>query len=362
MMSLMLRLFQWNMLRSRVQLVIMALAILGSLSSYVLLGTALSEMSLQVMDAMRSEWPYDFEVQGWFDQDLEDQIASLPGLNHMEIVTMTEIFYYSESLRLLAVPEQETVLVMELQEGAMASTADEITIPAALALGYDIHVGDVIFIQSSKTVNQPVPFTVSGILSGKTGVLLHPLSSYEGLTRLVTADRLTPSALLQLDGRTNMISFQKNLENIGRGLAIKAIAEEYSDAQANLTLSDSLVTGLRGLILAITALSLAVLLYMTQRSGSYQVGVLRAIGLPRPWLLLPAFMQTLLIFIFGYGTAYLSLPAIATAIGLESNRVALLQHLSGDIWIFLGVGLFSTLVVQIQFLFTSVPRLFKEAW
>jgi len=362
MLGLMARLFQWNILRSRVQLAIMALAVLGSLSSYVLLGTALSEMSVQVMDAMRSEWPYDFEVQAWFDEDLEQQISSLPGLNHLEIVTMTDVFFYSESLRLLSVPSSKTALVMELQEGSMATTDDEIVIPGALALGYGIKVGDVLTVQSSKTVNRPVLYTVSGILSSKKGVLLHPICSFEGLTRLVAADKLTPSALLQLDGRTNLMSFQKSLENIGKGLAITAIAEEYDDAQANLTLSDSLVTGLRGLILIITALSLSVLLYMSQRSGSYQVGVLRAVGLPRPWLLLPAFMQTILIFAFGYLATYVSLPFIASAIGLESNRILLLQHLAGDIWVFLGVGLLSTLVVQLQFLSTSIPHLFKDAW
>ena len=362
MLGLMARLFQWNILRSRVQLAIMALAVLGSLSSYVLLGTALSEMSVQVMDSMRSEWPYDFEVQAWFDEDLEQQITSLTGLNHLEIVTMTEVFFYSESLRLLATPSSESVLVIELQEGTMATMEDEIVIPGALALGYGIKVGDIINVQSSKTVNKPVFYTISGIFSSKKGVILHPVCTYEGLTRLVAADRLTPTALLQLDGRTNLLNFQKRLENIGRGLSITAIAEEYDEAQANLTLSDSLVTGLRGLILMITALSLSVLLYMSQRSGSYQIGVLRAVGLPRPWLLLPAFMQTLLIFALGYLATYASLPFIASAIGLESNRNLLLQHLAGDIWIFLGVGLLSTLVVQLQFLSTSIPRLFKDAW
>jgi hypothetical protein len=52
----------------------------------------------------------------------------------------------------------------------------------------------------------------------------------------------------------------------------------YENAQVTGTISDSLIKSLRFLILAISATSLAVLFYLSQRSGAYQTGVLRAIG------------------------------------------------------------------------------------
>lgn len=361
MISLLLRLFHWNILRSRLQLLIMIVAVLGSLSSYVLLGTALSEMSVQVMESMCSEWPYDFEVEAWFDADLEQQITKLPGLSRLEIHTMTEVFLYSETIRLLALPKENSVLLLELEQGELPTFEDDIVLPASIAMRYGYQLGESIQLQSVKSINKPVSFHICGILSGKKGVLTYPLTTYDGLTRLQPAEKLTPTALIQLDGREELLTFEKRLQNIGRGMAIKTLTQEYEEAQANLTLSDTLVNGLRSLILMISASSLSILLYITLRSGAYQIGVLRAVGMEKPWLLIPAFLQTLLVFNIGYFSTYFLLPPVAQTMGLMTEKQALLQHLHSDFWVFLGVGMLSTLVVQLQFLSSSIPRLFREA-
>ncbi len=362
MLALSAKLLQWNILRNRAQTLIMILAIFGSLSSYVLLGTALTEMSTAVAQSLRSDWPFDLTVNGEILPEQREMIEGLAGVQHLETVASTEVYFVSQLQNVISTPAAGTRLVLELESGAMPATKHEIVLPGELALALQLEVGDEVELMPDHRQALPETYEVSGILSTKASVVKLPLLTEAGLRRLLPTDALPQSLLVQLDGKANLDRLASRIRREFPELAVTVDAAGYEQAQSDFNMSDSLVIGLRGLILIITAASLAVLFYISQRSGSYQTGVLRAIGVEKHWLLLPALVQTLIIFAIGFVLTAWLLPSVALRLGLESTRVVLLSSLRQDMGLYLLVGLISTLLVNLQFLGFSIPRLLKDSW
>lgn len=362
MLALAAKLLQWNVLRNRAQTLIMVLAIFGSLSSYVLLGTALTEMSGAVAQVMRSDWPFDLTVSGIFTDEEQQAISELAGIQYLEVVGSSDTFFLAQPQAVITLPEPGSRLIVELSAGYLPSDEQEVALPGELALQLQLDVGDQIDLMANHRQATPAIYTISGILSTKSGVLKTPLITASGLQRLSPLEEVPRSLLIQLDGKADL---ERMASRIRRGypqLTVTIDAEGYEQMQKDFNMSDALVIGLRGLILIITAASLAVLFYISQRSGSFQTGVLRAIGVKKPWLLLPALLQTVLIFAIGFGLTALTLPRVSISLGLLSSRATLLNTLYQDMGIYLLVGLISTLTVNLQFLGFSIPRLLKDAW
>lgn len=362
MLALAAKLLQWNVLRNWAQTLIMVLAIFGSLSSYVLLGTALTEMSGAVAQVMRSDWPFDLTVSGIFSDEEQQSIAELAGIYHLEVIGSSNAYVLAHPQTVITLPEEGSRLIVELSAGNLPTDEREVALPGDLALQLQLEVGDQIELMANHRQAVAETYAVSGILSTKSGVLKTPLITESGLQRLLPTGELTRSLLIQLDGKADL---ERMASRIRRGfpqLTVTIDAAGYEQMQSDFNMSDALVMGLRGLILIITAASLAVLFYISQRSGSFQTGVLRAIGVKKPWLLLPALLQTLLIFAIGFGLTALVLPNVAMSLGLLSSRAMLLTSLRQDMGLYLLVGLISTLVVNLQFLGFSIPRLLKDAW
>ena len=101
---------------------------------------------------------------------------------------------------------------------------------------------------------------------------------------------------------------------------------------------------------------------MSQRGGAYETGVLRAVGVRREWLLLPAIGAALVIFAIGLPLTALLLPVLASGLGLHTDPVVLRSVMTRDMVIYVVVGLLSTLVVNVHFLHIPVPRLLKDSW
>ncbi|MCE5196097.1 MAG: hypothetical protein LLG09_03070 [Negativicutes bacterium] len=203
---------------------------------------------------------------------------------------------------------------------------------------------------------------ISGILSSKANVVRVPLLTETGIARLLLPEQTAQSMLIQLDGKTAINQVINHITLKYPNAMIQVDASGYETVQQSLTMSDSLVISLRGLILAITATSLGVLFYLSQRDGAYQIGVLRAIGVKKPWLLLPAILQTLVSFVVGFLVIVIILPIVSQKLGLEASRILLMRTLYRDMGRYLVIGIASTVFVTLQFLAQPIPLLMKDAW
>lgn len=356
------RLLLWNIGRSRGRTLLLVITVFCALSSFVLLGTALTEMADSVAQSTRSDWPFDIAVEGKITPEQIDQVRGLSGAYHVEAVHSRNVLLGSGVQRILVAPQEDSALTLELATGRLPSLADEITIPGWLADAFSVELGDSIKLIDQLPGEPPQEFVIAGILSGKAKVLTTPIITLEGMARFRQDTTYPNQMLIQLDGKVDIDAFSRQLTKVLPRATIQLATEDYEMAQESRSLSDSLVIGLRGLILMITAASLGVLFYLTLRDGAYQTGVLRAMGVQRAWLLVPSIMLTLLVFAAGLMVTVLALPTIALKLGLYSDQAVLMDNLYGDAGIYLLVSVASTLVVNWQFLSQPVPSLLKDAW
>lgn len=357
MFKLSVKLIQWNLTRNRLQLLIMVLAVIGSLSSYVLLGTALNEMSDKVVDVQRSDWPFDIEIIGNIDDEEMKKIMSIPGVKYLEEVYTTEAFVYSSEMEFLLIPKEDTRIIIEMESGNLPNNANEVAISGILAVAYQLNVGDRLKVLPGISV-PPIDYEISGIVSSKKGVVTKLLLNEEGYLRQTS---LFGKKAIQLDGKVDIGFVVDELKKVDAGYLIKKYEENYTNTKNSLGLSDTMVMSLRFLILGITATSLAVLLYIGQRSGAYQTGVLLAMGIKKPWLMLPTISQTTITFLIGFLVTSAILPIVSKSLGLVTEPFDILWTLVKDIAIYYGVGMLSTLIITMQFLGTPIPKLFKDS-
>lgn len=362
MLGLSMKLLQWSLLRNRIQLMIMVLAVVGSLSSYVLLGTALHEMSDTVVQLQRTDWPFDLAITGNLEEADQEQIAKINGIRYLESIVLAEAYFFSGEQTFLMLPPDKSRIIIELESGILPLGENDIVIPSDQAMALHLSLGDEVRILPEFVQAEVQVFKVCGILSSKQSVVKKPLLSERGVRRLTSSLTLPSTTVMQLDGKVDMDTVIVNLETRYPGLSIEKYQDNYAKTKQDLNMSDSLVLSLRFLILGITATSLAVLLYISQRAGSYQIGVLRAIGVKKAWLLFPAILQTSIIFIAGFFLTGICLPLISQNLGLTATRTSLFLSLVRDVRIYFGVGILSTLGITLQFLGTPIPRLMTDTW
>jgi len=340
----------------------MVLTVFCALSSYVLLGTALSEMADSVTQALRPGWPFDVTVEGRIDLDQVDLVKSMDGVRLVETAKSTTVYLGPSLQEVISVSTSSTSFVLELAEGRLPNEFDEIAIPELLADALRLTVGDSLKLLPPYPGAMAHEYLVVGVLSGKTGVLTLPLLSEDGISLVRGGESNVNRLLIQLDGSKNLETFSKSLGQVVGDLTIRLDTDGYDSIQESRSLSESLVIILRFLILLITAASLSVLFYLSQRSGAYQTGVLRAIGVQQVWLLVPSLGMTVLVFVLGFPVTALLLPVVAAKIGLHADRAFLISALAKDLGMYILVGLLSTLLTNWQFLSMPVPRLLKDSW
>jgi len=355
------KLLLWNLARSRGRTLIMIVTVFCALSSYVLLGTALSEMADSVVQAMRPGWPFDVTVEGRVGQDEISSVQAMEGVRHVETARSATVFLGPTLQEVLSVPLTGTAFVLELDSGRLPTEVNEVAVPALLADAFKLSVGGRVRLVGQRQGAIAQEYEVVGVLSGKAGVLAIPLLTQEGIALIRDGENYLNRMLIQLDGNVNLDTFSKKLGTLVTA-TIKLEAEGYETVQQSRSLSESLVLMLRSLILMITAASLGVLFYLSLRSGAYQTGVLRAMGVQRIWLLLPALAVTLFIFVLAVPITALLLPVVAARIGLHADQAVLLRTLTRDVGTYVIVGLLSTLVINWRFLSMPVPKLLKDSW
>ncbi|MCE5196098.1 MAG: hypothetical protein LLG09_03075 [Negativicutes bacterium] len=135
------KLLQWSILRNRVQMAIMILAVIGSLSSYVLLRTALDEMTNAAVQIQRSDWPFDLTVSG-LQPEQQRVVSSINGIYYSETITETEVYFYAQIQKLIALPKEGSKSVVEMDSGHLPENEMEILISGDMALALQLELGD----------------------------------------------------------------------------------------------------------------------------------------------------------------------------------------------------------------------------
>src|SRR5665647_1796079 len=112
------KLIQWNLARNRSQNCIMILAVIGCLTSYILLGTALNAISAEIVQSQRDDWPFDLTIKAP-TEDEKNKIRQIEGVYHSEELNMEEVYFYSNTVTAIGILEEETALILELESGSL---------------------------------------------------------------------------------------------------------------------------------------------------------------------------------------------------------------------------------------------------
>lgn len=356
MLRLMWRLIGHDLRHRRVRLLLMALAVFGALTTYVLFGAILGDVAAQAMQLWRTDNPYDLVVSG----EVSGLLASVGhsrGVVRVDSIRSATAIVENEETSLLTL-EGSSLFSLDFVQGGAPQSAEEVAIPAAWAERWGKRVGEEIAVLPLVAGAEGSSLRISGLLSDRSHVPTQPLLSGEGMQQV--APQAETQLLVALDGKVSLDSVRRDLLALAAGIRVASMDDQYAGVQAGSSLGDLLLSSMRFLVLIIAAASMGVLIHLTQRELAYQSGVLRAMGLRQFWLVATPLVQGLLVFLVGGVLSYLATLLWARSAGISRSAVADLFW--GQAGLFIGLGLVLVAVSGISFARKPVTELLRDVW
>lgn len=359
--GLIYRLVVWELTRKPGRMLLLTLAIFGALSTYVLFGAILEDVSTQAMMMWRTEFPYDIMVEGAAVERLEAEILAVQGVIRVDPVTGVDVIIGSSPTTVLALDER-TLFVLEYSEGAGPVLHDEIAIPESWLSGSDLKVGSTLRVLAAEMGSEPKWFTISGLLADKTRVPQQPIIAPVGVPELSRGASLKKRLLVVLDGKVKVDAVKNAIHGMPGGLKATSFDDQYAGVQGGMGLADTLLASMRVLILVIAASAMGVLTHLAQRERAYQSGVLRAMGLSRSWLMVAPLLEGLIVFTLGSALAYAVLPLLARPLGLLGGDTTITSLFFDQAGFFVGFGLLMVVITSLTFTFRPITSLLRDVW
>ena len=143
--------------------------------------------------------------------------------------------------------------------------------------------------------------------------------NYEDGSKLQEADFFVEDAA-QLD---NVIAEVQNISSINwDNFIITANAEVYQNISSALSDTGTLITTLIVVITVVSMVLIILILSMSIRSRKRETGILLAVGIAKPAVILQYVLETLLIAVVAFPLAYLSSKQVAGALGTLFGKAA----------------------------------------
>ncbi len=292
------RLAWWGFTRDRLKVAFMILAVVGGMAAYAVLEPTLNHVSATSMQIWRTEAPWDISVKGTGVHSLVKSLRSISGIAAYEEAFLFDAILPRGQMTLLALKGQcepgggaTPMLSLECVEGRAPSAQNEIALTQGLAETLGLAVGDTVSLLPMDGEGEPVPFTVSGILAAKIRVPVFPVVTREGASSVQPDLAKSECLLVALDGRVDIAKVASALRKLAPEAEVVTLEEQYKGISTGFSYADAVGSAAQVVTMIVAIAALTSLFFLGERTKSYQIGVLKAVGVPSSWLVLSSAVE-----------------------------------------------------------------------
>lgn len=341
---------------NRWRLALLIIITAAALFTYVALGAILAEMQVTATTVWRSESRFDIAVAA---PTLDATKASaVAGVRLVEKALMTTGLLGASEVEFMSLGADQQLYALTLAGGRLPAAAGEVTLPAAAATALRVDVGDTIAVLPS-AVGKPIALAVVGVFEGKLGTPLSPLLTVDGLRAF--GKNSQELLLVVLDGTVDLEATVTTMKGLYPGASVVGQDHQYEGVKTGLGIAGTLISSIRNLVLLITAVAVGALVWLVQRQRSFEFGLLRAMGVSKALVVLPACLNVGLAFILSAPLAWAALLAARPL--LRAPRLELLR----SVWLS-SAGTFTVLAliivagVSLSLASQRIPALLNDTW
>lgn len=354
-MSAFLSLLMADLRFNRWRLIVLIIITTTALFTHIALGAILTEMQATVGAVWRTESPFDIAVTG---PDVDaSKAAGLAGVLRLEQGLQTEAYLGSGKSDFVSLAPDQRLFVLTLVDGRLPERPDEVTLPSGTATWLRVKPGDSLTILTEIS-GQPRTLKVVGVFEAKLGNPSSPFMTADGIRALGLPNEML---LIMLDGDQDIAAAAKTLRGIYPAATVVEKAEQYAGAQTGMGIAGTLISSIRNLVLLITAIAVGVLVWLVQRQRSFEFGLLRSIGAPKAFVVVPACLNVALAFAASAPLAWAGLLAARPL--LRTPRLELMRSVwLGSSLTFGILGLAIVAAVSLQLARRRIPVLLNDTW
>src|SRR5699024_10841645 len=137
----------------------------------------------------------------------------------------------------------------------------------------------------------------------------------------------------------NVIEEVKNISSINwNNFIITANDEVYQNISSSLSDTETLITTLIVVITVVSMVLIILILSMSTRSRKRETGILLAVGIARPAVILQYVLETLLIAVVAFPLAYLSSMQVAGVLGTLFGKASESVIVQPEHFVLVAVG------------------------
>lgn len=366
MMPTIARLVWWGFTRDRLKVAFMVLAMVGGMAAYAMLEPTLSHVSATSMQMWRTEVPWDISIKGAGVHSLAESFSSIGGIIAYEEVFLVDAILPRGQVTLLALkahsePAAGTMPMFSLEcvEGKGPAAENEIALTQELSEALGLTVGDPVSLLPVESPEAPVRFTVSGVLAAKMRVPTLPVITEEGASRVCPDLSRYECILVMLDGRVDIARVASAFRKLAPHAQVVTLEEQYRGVSTGFGYAGAILSAAQVITMVVATASLITLFFLGEKTKSYQMGVLKAVGVPSSWLVLSSGIEGVMILCAGGALGWILVVRfyeIAAPLSLESA----MQGLGEMLEVLLPGGAAGIIVASITVISRPVASLLRE--
>jgi hypothetical protein len=310
----------WLSVKDRARTLIMVCVVAAGLTTYVILGAIMRDISALASLGRRFEQPWDLVAAGPGAHSIASEVRGIEGVLVAAKAYVAQGIMQSTKCNFVAFDEPDPFST-EYEAGGAPVSAEDVALTRERAQTIGVELGsEVLILPLGET--EPISFRVSGIIASKSGNLADSQLSPQGAAKLSRDISKDASLLIVLDGAVSIDAVRSAIRTLAPDLTVTLLRTQYEGVRSGAGLAGVLVASMRSLILLVSAASVAALSYVSMRERARQLGVLRAVGSTR----------TVLLGITGFQALFAVLVGTAISAGLASLLNLRLQLQSASAW------------------------------
>ncbi|MCL4424496.1 MAG: hypothetical protein M1299_01175 [Firmicutes bacterium] len=289
--------------RSTRRILLLTVGLLVCLLVFSIYGAILDDLADQAKASWRTVFPYDIQVLGTGSISRE-AATKVPGIREAEKYYYIKAFLGSRLIQVITTPSESRIFSLEMAEGKIPQTAEEIALPLTMAMTMGLKTGDELQLLRAGA-KDPVRYVISGLLQNRQGVPTFPIITREGLRRsFAVSTILDESLFICLDGKASVAEVKDLLGKIFPQAEIKSSDDQYEDVRTATGLAELLIQGIRLTLLIAASAAFAAITVLAIEDRRFEIGVIRTLGMNAYSVLIFFFLQAIVVLMLAVPAAF----------------------------------------------------------
>lgn len=345
------RLVLWGLTRNPLRTCFLLLTVVGMLTSLVATGSVMYDLANRSIDSWRV-LPFDIRVTGSGVGTLVKPISALRGVRQIDQVALVPLVLGARQMEAAVADTEGGLLQFTMVDGRTPLTDEEIVIDIGRSDG--MKVGNRIEVAVASRLAQPISYMVCGISENVMGF---GLLTEAGARRAEPQIERYSNLLLRLDPSASSAAIEQSIRSLSRAVSI----QNYDEAQRyNITLNTAkrLINIVRVLSIVAGVGGFYMLVLLSQRERSHELGALRAVGFSQSRLILILLLEGCCIILVGTALAVFGVVLLNNQFQLGTWQTQLLDNVDAVLVVFV-VCIGMTLLATFNQLRRTVASLIK---